>query len=103
VDTKDTNSSNAISTRITNLPVVDLVPYRLISNSYTKSKVDTNVSNMSNDISARITNLSVIDSQPYRLISNSYTKSEVDINVSNTSNYAVNTSNLKNTRINNLV
>jgi len=45
-----------ISARITKLPVVDLVPYRLISNSYTKSKVDTNVCNMP----ARITNSSVI-------------------------------------------
>jgi len=39
VDTKDTNTSNAISTRITNLPAFpSLTPYRLINDTHTKNE-----------------------------------------------------------------
>jgi DNA polymerase III psi subunit len=58
------NTSNAISTRITNLPQPDLTPFRLISDSYTKNEVetkDTNNSNYtlnsSNNISLRLSTL----------------------------------------------
>jgi len=37
-----------MSTRIANLPVIDLTPYRLINDAYTKDEVDTKDTNNSN-------------------------------------------------------
>jgi len=48
VDTKETNTSNTISTQINDLPVIDLQPYQLISNSYTKEEHDLHNTNTSN-------------------------------------------------------
>ena len=68
VDTRDTNTSNVISTRITNLPPPNLESYRLITDSYTELEVDTTDSNSSNAISTRITNFPAFPSlTPYRL------------------------------------
>jgi len=79
IDTKDANTSNAISTRINNLPIIDLQPYQLISTGYTKAEnnlqiEDTSnfVIDTSNVISARIDNLSSVDLTSYRLISDRY-------------------------------
>jgi len=85
VDSNIFNTSNNISTGISNLPQPDLLPYRLISDRYTKLEVDSKDSISSDAISTRITNLPQPDLTPYRLISNSYTKSVVDTKDSDTS------------------
>ena len=79
IDAKDANTSNVISTRIMNLPIIDLQPYQLISTGYTKAEnnlqiEDTSnfVIDTSNVISARIDNLSSVDLTSYRLISDRY-------------------------------
>jgi len=90
-----TNTSNDISTKITNLPKPDLTPYRLVNDSYTKLEADTKDTNTSNVISTRITNLPQPDLTIFRLVNDSYTKTEVDSNI-------LNTSNVISTRINNL-
>ena len=52
IDTKDANTSNVISTRINNLPIIDLQPYQLISDSYTKAENNLQIANTSNYVSS---------------------------------------------------
>ena len=81
---------------LSGLEPLDLSPYRLISDSYTKAQVDERDTNTSNVISTRINNLPSFPSLTgYRLISDSYTKAEVD-------GRDTTTSNVISTRINNL-
>jgi hypothetical protein len=81
------DTSNIITTRIDNLPVIDLQPYRLISDSYTQAQIDTKDTNNSNVISLRINALPPPqDLTPYRLISDSYTQAEIDTKDTNNSN-----------------
>jgi len=76
------NTSNVISTRITNLPQPNLAPYRLVSDSYTKAEdntFNTNTSNYttntSNVISTRINNIA-------STVSSQWTTSGANINYS---------------------
>ena len=132
IDTKDANTSNAISTRINNLPIIDLQPYQLISNSYTKSQneITSNyILNTSNAISflledtidlattGRSILLSAINSSNYILNTSDaisfLLEDTIDLAMTgrsiallsarNSSNYILNTSNVISTRINNTI
>ena len=103
------NTSNAISTRITNLPQPNLSPYRLIADSFTKAENNTQIFNnsnytlnTSNNISTRISNLPQPNLSTYRLKTHSYTKAESNTQILNNSNYTL-TSNVISNNLNNKV
>jgi hypothetical protein len=113
VDTRDTNTSNVISTRLNNVYTkaeddlfntnnsnytlnssnvistrITTLPFRLISDSYTSAEVDTRDTNTSNVISTRLNNV--------------YTKTENNTQILNNSNYTLNSSNIISTRLSTL-